>query len=409
MRHGIHAHPADLVALEAHGGLARLRDLGFSEVSLAVSDAGGRVLMPWNGSSCVRHANEGQLWFRPRGDFGLLAPQLAPILAEGAPSPLETFLADAADAGVCARAWLRPLRNVALAAHHPHTAVQNAFGDRDPIALCPAQPPVLEYVVWLVEDLAAHAGLDSIELEGLGFSDPRRGSIRFDSALPPDPYVDFLLSVCFCTDCADGMRRTGLDVDGLRSRVRELIHARIATTDALTPRRTGTSEEVFRRIEDDLGHASMFALWSHRLATYVRMLKALRAAVSKRTRLALHVHVHSLFSGDALGAPLQVVQGHADELILSHVDESAEAMRTTWRSDAVRGQVLRAAIAPHPPHYRSADDVYTARAAVRDAGGAGLLIRSLGTLTWPTLERVAAVLRDGVVEPATAARARPRR
>ncbi len=38
-----------------------------------------------------------------------------------------------------------------------------------------------------------------------------------------------------------------------------------------------------------------------------------------------------------------------------------------------------------------------------------LLIRSLGTLTWPTLERVAAVLRDGVVEPATAARARPRR
>ena len=50
---------------------------------------------------------------------------------------------------------------------------------------------------------------------------------------------------------------------------------------------------------------------------------------------------------------------------------------------------------------RSADDVWTARSAVRDAGGSGLVVRSLGTLPWPTLERVAAVLRDGGGEAAT--------
>jgi hypothetical protein len=313
----------------------------------------------------------------------------------GEPSPLERFCVDAARVGVEARACLRPLRSAAIGERCREVCVVNAFGDRDAAALCPAQAPVLEFVEWLVADLAAHEGLDCIELEGLGFGDPRHGATRLQGAIAPDVYLDFLLSVCFCTDCCAGMARTGLNVDKMRARVRGFASARMATHDVLTPRRTRTNEETFRRLEDDLGRAGMFGLWSHRLATYLRTLKAVRQAVAGRTKLALHVHFHSLFSGDAIGAPLQVLKGHADELIVSHVDESPEAMRAAWRSEPVRGLAVRAAIAPHPPLFGSADDVWMARSAVRDAGGAGLVVRSLGLLPWPTIERVAAVLRDG--------------
>ena len=398
MRHGIHAHHEDLDALAAHGGLARLRELGFADVALAVNECGGRALLPWQGASAVRARREGVVYFNTRGDFGQLAPEPAPLLRAGEPSPLDRFCVAAGHAGVEARACLRPLRSASIGARFRHVCVVNAFGDRDAAALCPAQPPVLEFVEWLVDDLAAHEGLRCIELEGLGFGDPRHGAARLQGAIAPDAYLDFLLSVCFCTDCEAGMARTGLNVEKMRARVREFVSARMGTHDVLTPRRSGSNEETFRRLEEDLGHAAMFGLWSHRLATYLRMLKAVRRAVAGRTRIALHVHFHSLFSGDAVGAPLQVLRGHADELIVSHVDESPEALRAAWRSEPVRGHAVRAAIAPHPPLFRSADDVWMARSAVRDAGGAGLVVRSLGLLPWPTIERVAAVLRDGGVD-----------
>lgn len=402
MRHGIHAHPDDLDALAAHGGLARIAELGFADVAIAAADQGGRTLVPWQGGTCVRDGDDGSLFFRTRGDFGLLTPAAAQRLArDDHPSPLERFCSDAAACGIEARAWLSPLRNRRLATLYPHACVVNAFGDRDPGALCPAQAPVREYVVQLVDELAAQPGLQCLELEGLGFADPRRGAARTECAFLPDPYADFLLSVCFCTDCGEEMLRAGLGLEWLRSRVRDLIQARLGTFDVLAPRRPATNEETFRKLEDDLGHAAMFALWSHRLAVYLRTIKAVRKASAGRVRVALHVHFHSLFSGDAIGAPMQVLQGHADELVASHVDEGADALRAAWRSEAVRGHVVRAAIRPCPPYFRSADDVWTARSAVRDAGGSGLVVRSLGTLPWPTLERVAAVLRDGGGEAAT--------
>jgi hypothetical protein len=412
MRHGIHAHPDDLDALTAHGGLARLRELGFTDVALAVAEGGGRTLLPWHGGVGVRDGDEGDLFFRTRGDFGMLEPRLAERVAfDDGPSPLERFCKDAADCGIEARAWLNPLRNRRLATRYPHACVVNAFGDRERSALCPAQGPVREYLVQLVDELALQPGLQAIEIEGLGFADPRRGAARTECALPTDPYADFLLSICFCSDCSEEMKRAGLGLDWLRSRVRDLILARLGTQDVLAPRRASTNEETFRRLEDDLGHAAMFALWSHRLAVYLRTIKALRKVTQGRVRVALHVHFHSLFSGDAIGAPLQVLQGHADELIASHVDDGVEALRSTWRGESIRGHVVRAAIRPFPPYYRSADDLWTARSAVRDSGGSGVVVHALGTLPWPTLERVAAVLRDGAGEAAAApvAPARARR
>lgn len=400
MRNGIYAHPWDLTALKGQGGLARIAELGFCDVSMAVTDHGGRMLLPWGEEEVVRDLEAGVVHFQTRGDYGRLRVESSSFLESCEISPLETFIADSTEAGLEPWAWARPLRNPRLGGRYPTTTVLNAFGDRYRTVLCPAQWEVQEFVVQLVDDIASHDGLAGIELEAVGFADHRRGGARIHETLPADRYVDFLMSTCFCPECRESLGRTGLDPDRLRLEVRDLIRVRLATADVLAPPpRYGTHEEVFRQLEADLGNAGMFALWSHRLSVYMRLLNRVRQAVAERCKIALHVHFHSLFSGDAIGAPLPVVQNHADELVVSHLGESAESVRSTWRGQPADKVALRAAIQPQPPEFGSADDVWAVREAVRDAGGLGLKVHHLGLLPWPTIERVAAVLREGQVEP----------
>ena len=55
----LYLHPFDLRALRDRGGLARLRDLGFGEVSIATSYHDGRWLTPWNPQRRVRFLEDG--------------------------------------------------------------------------------------------------------------------------------------------------------------------------------------------------------------------------------------------------------------------------------------------------------------------------------------------------------------
>jgi hypothetical protein len=397
MRHGLYAHPWDLTALDEDGGLTRVAALGFGDVSMAVTDYGGRMLRAWTNGGVVRDLEGGVVHFAPRGDYGRLRPIPSAEVRAGEASPLEHLIDGCRTAGLDAWAWARPLRNPRLGDRFPTACVVNAFGDRYRTVLCPAQPVVQEYVLQMVDDIADHAGLHGIELEAIGFADHRRGGARTAEALPPDPYVDFLLSVCFCPDCNDSVARTGLDGERLRGHVRDLVRRRLVAADVLAPMtRRPSHEEVFRTLEADLGNAGMFALWSHRLSVYMRLLTRIREVVAGRCRIALHVNFHSLFAGDAIGAPLQVVQNHADELIVSHLFETPDQVRQAWRGQPADKVAIRAAIQPKPPAYRSLDDLWAVREAVKDAGGKGLKVHHLGLLPWPTIERVAAVLRETV-------------
>lgn len=407
MRHGIYAHPWDLAAIDRHGGLKRLTDLGFRDLSMAVTDHGGRMLLPWNDENVVVDLEGGVVHFRPSGDYaGRLRPRLSAAVPPNGPTPLESMIERCTAAGLEPWAWARPLRNPRQGEVFPTACVRNAFGDRYRTVFCPAQWEVQEFVVQLVDDIASHDGLAGIELEAVGFADHRRGGARIHEAPPVDRYVDFLMSTCFCPECGDSIARTGLDPERLRLHVRDLVRARIATEDVLAigSSRRVSHEEVFRELETDLGNAGMFAIWSHRLSVYMRLLTRVREAVAGRCRIALHVHFHSLFAGDAIGAPLQVVQNHADELVVSHLGESADSVRATWRGQPADKVALRAAIAPQPPAYRSLDEVWAVCEAVKDAGGRGLKIHHLGLLPWPTIERIAAVLRQGRGVPARGGR-----
>jgi hypothetical protein len=105
MELGIYAHPWDLRALSAHGGLQRLSDLGFRDVALAVSYHAGRWLTPWQNDSKVRFLEDGTVHYRPRADYGKLAPLVSSEVRDGEPSPLEWLCEHAPKHGLRARAW----------------------------------------------------------------------------------------------------------------------------------------------------------------------------------------------------------------------------------------------------------------------------------------------------------------
>jgi hypothetical protein len=81
-----------------------------------------------------------------------------------------------------------------------------------------------------------------------------------------------------------------------------------------------------------------------------------------------------------------------DEVVVSHLGDSPDSIRASWRGHPVREIPTRAAVRPMAPEYCSTDDLRRALDSVALGGGQGMVIHELGLLPWPTLEAVAAVL-----------------
>ncbi len=394
MRYGILSHLGDIDALARGGGLRRLADLGFREVSVAVTEAGGRQIAPWATDGPVRELEDGVVHFRPSGSGPQeLVPRTSRQVPYSGPTPLELALLELTNAGLEPWAWVRPLLDPRLGRTHPGSCLVDAFGRRHPEALCPARSEVQDHALALVEALASRKdGLAGIELQSMGFLGHRASVRQVESSLPADPEVDFLMSLCFCDQCAASMGRTGLEVGAIRDKVADLVRKRMADADAFEIPQTPRAEDAFRRLEKDLGEALLFTLWSHRLSVYIQLLRRVREQAGGRVKIALHAHFHSLFAGDAIGAPLKVVGSHVDEVVVEHRGQSAEAIARAWRAPRETTAPLRAAIWPRAPQFRSERDLRLVIDAVREHGGTGLRIGQLGLLPWRTLERIGSEL-----------------
>jgi hypothetical protein len=103
-------------------------------------------------------------------------------------------------------------------------AVVNAYRDRYPWALCPAQDAVREYAVGLAEDVAELPGISGVELESFGWygfdhlsAHDKTGGVALTGA------EQYLFSLCFCDACDVAYRAGGVHPDELRARVRAVL------------------------------------------------------------------------------------------------------------------------------------------------------------------------------------------
>jgi hypothetical protein len=219
------AYPWDLLDDGAHRVARRLReDIGLDAVSVATSYHSVEHLRPHTRGSRMFVAHEGAVYFQPDPQLWKSAPirpNVAPLAATQ--NPLEVICAAAERAGLNVESWTVCLHNSALGRRHPTAVVENAFGDGYVPALCPSNPDVRLYITTLIRDLATNYPLFAIELESLYFDGFGHFHGHEKVGVELGNVGRFLLSLCFCPSCSRRAEDSGVDIAGLRGRVRSTV------------------------------------------------------------------------------------------------------------------------------------------------------------------------------------------
>ncbi|HVT71159.1 MAG TPA: hypothetical protein VHF26_25665, partial [Trebonia sp.] len=206
----------------------RVRGLGVGTVSLAAAYHAVRGLTPRHPRHRVVAAPGSAVYFPLSGAEWagrVLRPQAPDWLGEQ-----DGFGAAAAalhEAGLAIRAWVVLLHNDGLGDGHPDLVVRNAFGDRYPWALCPAQPAVVEYAAALAAAAAARPLVGGVELEACGWYGFSHGSAHDKVGGVPLPAAEeWLMSLCFCPACTAAYARAGVAAAEVRARVTAALDGR---------------------------------------------------------------------------------------------------------------------------------------------------------------------------------------
>jgi hypothetical protein len=225
----------------------RVAGLGLHHVTLAAVYHATRALTPrhpWHRVVVAEHTAAYHPLSTDRW-VGALRPAAAPWTG-GADSFGDATHALSA-AGVAIHAWV-VVNHVDLPGPNEF-AVTNAYGDRYPWALCPAQDAVQEYAVGLAGEVAALPDITGVELEACGWygfdhlsAHDKVGGVALTK---PEEYA---FSLCFCDACDGAYRAGGVDPVELRARVRAALVP--AFTGAL---RHGHSADEVAAIDDLLG------------------------------------------------------------------------------------------------------------------------------------------------------------
>ncbi|MCA8958308.1 MAG: hypothetical protein KDC87_19680 [Planctomycetes bacterium] len=390
-RLGVYLHPDDLTWLEQRGGLPALRALGCTDVAFAASYHAGRWTTPVPGGSLVRFLEDGVVYFRPGDDYEELRPHRHSSVPPTGATPFDRCIDAARAAGLECHAWTVLFHNSPLGRAHRESCVENAVGDHYEYSLCPARPEVQAFGARLVRDVAAHPGLDVVEVEAMGFLGYRHGSHHDKRSIAPDPYLDFLLSYCFCEHCLAGLQGNLVDGTAVRRMVADLLHQQLVDGDAMEPQQLGW-QQSFDRLAAALGRRSLLGMLRHRTLVYTGLLASLRAQLPAGVRLSVHLNMDPLFSGSQLGLPFDAVTGHVDEIVVTHYGETPTRMAEMWRGQQGRGARTRVAIWPKAPEFTTDRDLIAVLNLVEEWHLDGVRVYHPALLPWRTVERVLRVL-----------------
>lgn len=390
MQVALYVHPFDFSALDAQGGLSRLRDMGVRQLSLASSYHDGRWLTPWHPQRRIRFLEDGCTHFRPSSNYGLLQPQASSEVSESGPSPLEKLCLAAPSHGLSVRSWAVLGHNSRLGLQHPELTVANAYGDRYPYALCPSQQSVQDYFGSLIHDLAGHRGLDSIELEALGQMGFSHSSHHDKRSIDAKGLLAFALSACFCDACLEMHRRLGSDGDAVRVKTREFIAKNTTDADAM---------EALAVPFDDAGLEASQAEWVEAILAVRRHIVASLARLVRKARgncrIALQVHPDRWFTGSQLSVESAQEFSPDDERVLTCYGSSpsqVEDLLTHSGMQAISMTKRRVCIWPKAPQFTSDDDLRELKQLCSQQGVDTIAIYHLGLLPWRTVERAARIL-----------------
>lgn len=227
MAHSIYAYPWTLSSAALDSRVTELSDIGLDGISLACSYHAGKFIQPRFSNQRVVFPEDGTVYFNPRLDYAKLTPIVS--RATEADDVLQTLTARN---DIRVNAWTVLFHNTRLGLQHPEATVKNAFGDRYPYSLCPVNPDVQDYGRTLCQDIAQHYDVAQLLLETPGFLTYNHGYHHEFAQLPPNPWLQAWLGLCFCEHCVNGASQAGIDVAGLQQLAITRINQFLASPSA---------------------------------------------------------------------------------------------------------------------------------------------------------------------------------
>ena len=124
-------------------------------------------------------------------------------------NPLDRLSKMCRERGLELRAVVECVSLGRIAAHDPHFARKNVFGDVSPSQICLANTDVVEFIRTLTVDVCTNYAIDAVELTGLDAMTPRTDDPHHDPGLGARQ----LLALCFCESCRQSAANAGVDVE----------------------------------------------------------------------------------------------------------------------------------------------------------------------------------------------------
>lgn len=376
MRAGGYLYPWDVDGDPAAAD--RVASLGLTGVSLAAAYHAVRAVTPFHPGHRIVTRDAAVYYQADMARWSGAA--LRPVLAEPAGS-FERAAGALRAAGLGVTAWVVLTHTSQLAA--AEYAVQNAFGDRYPWALCAGSAAVRDYAAGLAAEVAALHGVDGIELEACGWYGFGHGSAHDKTGgvmgrAGPAGAGDWLFSLCFCAGCRAGYGAAGADPDKLAAQVR-------AAADG-GPALPGDAAEVLDRTR---------AAAAGRLLGEVTA--AIRAAAPGQPVL-LHTDPDPRAAGSNPGYDLAAACGPdgVDGVVLACADQARAVSLVTTATAAVPAGTAVVAVLQAVAGLGGDPATLPAQAAaVRAAGATELRFYHAGLAAASDLDAIRSALTDG--------------
>lgn len=356
---------------------ARVADAGLNGVSLATAYHTVRTLNPHNPKRAVYHGEGGVLYFQPEAQAFTecrIQPVLSNLLQGG---DILTQVCEAAHKqNLRVHAWTVLHHNTRLGTAYPECSLENAFGDRYPFGLCPANPDVRAYTTALVRSLAARDDLDIIELESLGYMGIDHTGHHSKQGLDTDPLHRFLLSLCFCPDCMALMGKNGVDPEKARHEVVQEIRGFFGGHFQ------STRDDVMDAFCDVIGDDQAEGILAAREEAVFTLLEELYWLIRKPQRLSIMVAGSPLSTGAQVGLTLSEAREYTDILLTQAFNKEVEPIREAIADIAVRrgSTPLYAGLQAIAPFVQSERDMVTRVQTAYEAGAEGVQFYHYGLM-----------------------------
>ena len=208
------------------------------------------------------------------------------------------FLRAAARRTFDARAWVVLCHNDG---GHNLPTVVNAFGERYPHALCPANAQVQEHCINTCRTAASVEGICGLDIEALSWMGYEHGGLHDKRGVPMNPEVAWWLSICCCTACEAALPGVAAL---LRSRIRAWLDDPYALVEPI----------------------DSSAIIEHRHRVQMLLLQRIREALAGVT-LNLRIAPDERFSGGKCSLPVASVAGLVDEVTYTFFGAPVDKMR----------------------------------------------------------------------------------